>query len=418
MKTLRRIPPHTRRTRPRGSVVVLAAFLLLVVFAMVAFAIDVGYILHVNTELQRTADACALAAVRRLPGRAEAVLAAQHSANRNKGTEGPELRVSNVEFGTWDPDTATFRPQRKFRSPNAVRVTVERSAANGNPLRLFFAPVLGTSHTDVSATAIAIYDRNLSGPLIGIDGITIPGRLTTDSFRSSQGRYSPRTARDNGNLASDGPIRLGRPVINGDAQPGRGFETTVQGDALVTGTVSPRLRPLHLPGVSPGLAAEINDNKIMPKIPRGNGLSRPIDAGGSFRLGGNITYDLPPGLYYFNDLSLFEGATVNITGPTTIYLTGNLEIEGGFLLNTLNSAGNLRILMAGWNTTASVTLDADLYAVLYAPHSSVQIQGSAQFFGAIVGRTLYASGTSRVHYDEDIVLDDLLALPRRVSLVK
>ena len=94
----------------RGTVAVLAAFLLVFVFAMVAFAVDVGYIVHVDTELQRTADACAMAAVRRLPDQDAATAAAQYIAAQNKGTEGPDLSVSDVQFGTWDRDTATFEP--------------------------------------------------------------------------------------------------------------------------------------------------------------------------------------------------------------------------------------------------------------------------------------------------------------------
>ena len=57
-KKLRRLRPEDRR----GAISVLAALLAVVVLAMVAFAVDTGYILSNKQELQRTADAAAMAA--------------------------------------------------------------------------------------------------------------------------------------------------------------------------------------------------------------------------------------------------------------------------------------------------------------------------------------------------------------------
>jgi len=49
-----------KQTR-RGAIAVLAAFLAIVLVAMVAFSVDIGYVLTAKEELQRTADASALA---------------------------------------------------------------------------------------------------------------------------------------------------------------------------------------------------------------------------------------------------------------------------------------------------------------------------------------------------------------------
>src|SRR5579872_6988230 len=45
----------------RGTVVVLTAILLIPLFAMLAFCIDLGYMVRVKADLQNAADACALA---------------------------------------------------------------------------------------------------------------------------------------------------------------------------------------------------------------------------------------------------------------------------------------------------------------------------------------------------------------------
>src|SRR3954469_19119618 len=53
-----------RRTtsRRRGNVLVLTAFLMTAMIALLAFAIDLGYAYTARTELQRSADAAAIAA--------------------------------------------------------------------------------------------------------------------------------------------------------------------------------------------------------------------------------------------------------------------------------------------------------------------------------------------------------------------
>ena len=58
--------------------------LLVVLFGMVAFAVDVGYMVDVRTELQRSADACAMAAVNRLPDASLATSIAEYFRDQGK----------------------------------------------------------------------------------------------------------------------------------------------------------------------------------------------------------------------------------------------------------------------------------------------------------------------------------------------
>ena len=80
--------------RRRGNVVVLVALMMVPLFAMLAFAIDIGYMLHVRTELQRSAETCALAAATHLPDEAAASQAALQAAKNGS--------VKGIEDGT-DP---------------------------------------------------------------------------------------------------------------------------------------------------------------------------------------------------------------------------------------------------------------------------------------------------------------------------
>ena len=392
--------------------------MLVVVFSMVAFTIDIGYILHVKTELQRTADSCALASVMRLPDKSTAQSVALYVAQMNTGTAGPDhIHASDVEFGIWDRDAATFTSSGSSSDTNAVQVSVRRTQASGNPLDLFFAPILGRSSADVTATATAMYDRNLCGPLVGIEWVLVPGDPIIDSYYSSQGAYSAQTPRDHGSLCSDGPINVdGGPNVNGDANPGKGYTTSLTGNAVVTGNKSPRLKPLNLPPVDVGDSNVNNDNNNAPLIPKGNSWKSPIDADGNFLLDAKTTYSLSPGTYYFNDLTLTGQSVLNLSGETTIYLTGNLDTAGGSLVNGTEIPSNLKILMTGG--TALVTANVAFYGVVYGPNTDVTLAGAGDFYGAAVGKTLEVTGTGDIHYDEDLDLGNGVELPLRGTLVQ
>ena len=141
-------------TQRRGTVVVLAAFLLIPIFAFLALSLDIGLIRLRKTELQVAADAASLAAVMLLPEQTAAVSTAQQYAAYNLTGDVKAVAASDVLLGTWNPETRVF--SAGTAPINAVKVTVQNSQANGNPLPLFFARTLGKVQQDVSASAIAL----------------------------------------------------------------------------------------------------------------------------------------------------------------------------------------------------------------------------------------------------------------------
>jgi len=413
---------HLRRSSGsadrRGNVLVLTALLEVALFGLLAFAIDMGYIVHTRTELQRTADACALGAASELPDKNAAVTSAQEIAQDNYGTVGPDLDATDVEFGYWDRDTATFNsPAPGGRRTNAVRVTLRRSQASGNPLRLFFAPVVGKTLADVTASAIAWYDRGLCGPFVGIESLNVGGGAVTDSFDSAEGSYSPSTAGERGSICSDGPVNVGgNSVVRGDALAGKGQPLPdIDGTAIITGDVGNRLTPLSLPPVDASAAAANNDNDTAPPVWQGQSWRDPIGHNGDFSLNAGEVYNLPPGTYYLRNVTLNGGSTLNVSGLTKIYITGTLRREGGcFVNNNTQLAKNLQINVTG--DIVDVTSDNPFYGVIYAPQSRVTVNGNADLFGAIVGQTLKINGSGGAHYDESLNLD-YVEVPRRSMLV-
>ena len=412
---------HQRAARRRGNIVVLSAFLLAAMVAMAAFAVDLGYIADAKNELQRSADAGALAAAARLPNTSQAVLAAVNCTNNNKTTITPALKAQDIVFGFWDRDTATFHnPRPSGRPYNAVKITLRRTAANGNPLSLFFGRVLGKQAADVIATAIGYGDRGLCGPFIGIEGVTASGNILTDSYDSYDGTYVPALAGDRGSLCSDGPITVGGDaVINGDVRAGEGDTVTINGNSTdISGQIGNRLTELNLAPVDPTLAAGTNNNGALEKYrdPDGSGWLDPLNPGNmNFTLNGGAVYTIPPGTYYFNDMKLVGGSVLNIVGKTTIYLTGNLDRQGGAIVNNSTMlASNLTILMTGG--TASISSDGVFYGVIYAPNTPITYSGTADYFGALVGKSITINGDATAHYDESLDVN-MGAYALRVMLV-
>jgi Flp pilus assembly protein TadG len=410
--------------RRLGNIAILSATLLAIMMGMVAFAVDLGYIAQARTELQRTADAVALAAATKLPDTATATTTGIATAVSNSSTISPTLAGSSFEYGHWSRNLNKFTtPTPAGRRPNAVRVTVRRTQSNGNPLNLFYGRVLGKSTTDLTVTAIAWNDRGLCGALVGIQSINVPGTLNTDSYDSIEGGYVETDAYDHGSICSDGPITIGGDAaIDGDAMSGAGDSITVNGgSAEVSGYFGERTRELDYDPVDMTTVSTTNNNNSLPNIWRANDLGlgyhwhQPIDPFGNFELRAGEIYTMPPGTYYFNNFTMVGGSVLNITGETKIYLYGNM-FRGGLSVinNNTASAQNLQFYMSGG--TANVTSDNPFYGVIYAPNTAVTISGSSDYFGAIVGKTLTVNGGGQVHYDEALDLE-MLDPPNRTTLV-
>ncbi|MFV2065723.1 MAG: VWA domain-containing protein [Pirellulales bacterium] len=131
-----------------------SAVLMVVMMAMVAFSIDVGYIANVQTDLQRSVDAGALAGAGVLVnGTQVAEQMVMNYIQMNKvATKAVAASDVVIETGTWNETTRAFSPVAQGVVPSAIRVRAQR-----NNEGLFFAPVIGSNSFDASAEAIAVY---------------------------------------------------------------------------------------------------------------------------------------------------------------------------------------------------------------------------------------------------------------------
>lgn len=130
--------------------IVILALTVVALLGMVAFAIDTGYIFNVNTELQRAADAGALAGAGMLIQGSQAAEAATREYVIANMVGGRDVNDAEIVFetGHWDPNTRSFAASAIL--PSAIKVTVIRE---DQPL--FFARVLGRDTFDTKATSVA-----------------------------------------------------------------------------------------------------------------------------------------------------------------------------------------------------------------------------------------------------------------------
>ena len=138
------------RHRRKGAIVVFAAFMLIVMVAMLALSIDVGYMSLNKGQVQRSVDAGALAGVSEMMvdiDNAENVAREYVQKNYVGGDSIPTGQI-DVELGVWDSATRTFAATDE--SPSAIRVHGEQT---NRPL--FFANIFGAKQFSVQSEAVA-----------------------------------------------------------------------------------------------------------------------------------------------------------------------------------------------------------------------------------------------------------------------
>lgn len=136
----------------RGIIIVLTAFLLVFLLGMIAFAVDIGFMSSVRTELQSAADSAAYAGAGALVSGTNAATTSAQSFYTQNRAGGASLNSStmSIEFGLWSTTNRTFTPTGV--SPDSVRIT---GKLTNQPL--FFGNVFNQSKFNMTATAVATY---------------------------------------------------------------------------------------------------------------------------------------------------------------------------------------------------------------------------------------------------------------------
>lgn len=169
----------------RGSVVVLVAVMLFLIFFCVALVVDIGHIHNVKIELQRAVDAAALAGAQQIPdGDIVATAVAMGIVNK-VDNDAVVIDPADVVAGWWDAEivkgeTVLNRFTAGGTTVNAVKVTAKLTVPH-----FFFFPVDGT---EVTADAIAV--SQTINPVVPMAVISC---LPTDTLTNNPGALNDMT---------------------------------------------------------------------------------------------------------------------------------------------------------------------------------------------------------------------------------
>src|SRR6056297_1968514 len=232
----------------KGAIAVLTAALIPVLVGMLSFAIDCGHLLKSRSDLQRMADAAALAAVRDLVPDPygyqdlDAVRSRVREYSAANLTDGSGFVVldSDIQIGRYEP-TSIYSGITLLDSGilDTVRVTLRRDDAANGPVSLFFGGVLGILDSEVRATATAIVQKaRYIDPGIGVLPFAIP-----------ESEWQSITQGEHWNVYGDGRISNGA----GEILPGNWGTLNLGTSANSTATLSDQvlngLQQIHLDGL-------------------------------------------------------------------------------------------------------------------------------------------------------------------------
>lgn len=179
------VSPETHATKRRGVSLVLACTLITALVVVMAFVLDWGHISIARNELQRSADAAALAACWQLfddKVSERSLSETEQSTHRASSDVAAANRIANqsptlssaladLQLGTYSFSTGSLSAATGVADINAVRVSVRRQQEVNGEVPLFFAKVLGKEGQAMQATAVAAMSSRIGGFRIpGSDG--------------------------------------------------------------------------------------------------------------------------------------------------------------------------------------------------------------------------------------------------------
>jgi len=219
----------------------------------------------------------------------------------------------------------------------------------------------------------------------GCDSMTANGSVKTYGVPSVGGSQG-----FGGHVGSNGDIKVsGANFINGDAAPGPGHSVFITGNQnQVQGSKNPAdaVHPCEEGPLSEWVEyAQANNNNS--QIP-----TQFMDQLGNMVINGSRTCSLTSGTYIVSSLTINGSAKLIAQGKVVMVITGALTINGGCSVNNNGIPGNL-LMVSSSSGAVMINGGAKTNLQLYAPLSTVIVNGSVKGHGGIWGKSLTANGS-------------------------
>ena len=206
--------------------------------------------------------------------------------------------------------------------------------------------------------------------------------VVVDSYDSAVADY-PSGAGSEAHIGSNGDIKLltGN-TVKGNAQAGG--TVTLGAGSTITGTTTAPAPPVTFPPVD-----------TTPPSPPALDLS----------VANGATATLSAGTYHFNAITLGTGATLNITGPVVIYMTGTFHAQGGAMINATAASTrkptDLLIFSSavGEDAVKGFPGGGEFHGAIHAPNAEVEFSAGWTIHGSLVGTQIDLEDGVQFHYD-------------------
>jgi Flp pilus assembly protein TadG len=382
-----------------GALAVTGALFLVVLLAIAALAIDFGHMAWVQNELQKAAEAGALAGAQALgssanPDWSQGQSTATYVVQQNSADAQP-LSDCQVQYGYWSLLTRTLQPYTitpQSTDVPAIQVVVakgvdKKSGAihNGGPLQMLFAPIFGVHSMDLNAGAVAMLKPNATWSILetGNGSVTLSNNASTNRDVGDAGD-GPFTMKNNATV--QGKVYLEQDTvksIGNNAKAKGGVEQ--DGDSQATLAQAVHDAQTAYTQLT-GLAATLGTQQI------------DLKNNGTLTLNGSAA------------VNVLDASTLNLGNNSTLTLNGSasmsfvVRVAGGFSLSN-NSAvqltgglkqDNVTFVMEG---TSGVTLsnNAIMYASILSPNAAIAVSNNAVVYGALVsGQNISLNNNSLV----------------------
>lgn len=346
-----------------------------------AVVIDGNEVRNARISLQSVADIAALVGAKEVAFKRQPAAAAIASTETNLPPQkyGNVLRFNDVEMGEWNAASRQFTAA-SVSTADAVRVTLDRTQDNGNPVNLNLAEVLGFVEADVTASAIAVLNlRPMCILALDPNGAGIRLEQNNDIFASDCTIWS--NATHNQSIAA---MKTSGQFSTGPLAPcaaGQAFGTPGDFSAFPRENCQQKADPLAARSLPSG-AVGCDFNNITVKANETRIFTPGVYCGVTIKPNADpLTFQ--PGQYIFKDRDFLirqnneiygQDVHFHFVGTAGWIVNSNVEAylggrESGPLAGFVNSAAR--------NSTGTFTIEANsdfgLEGVVYLPNNTLGI---------------------------------------------
>lgn len=350
---------------------------MVVLTGFASLGVDFGRVQLARSELQAAVDAAARAAAVGLTTSSTQAKTDAIAVAAQNTVDGSPLVLTNADIavGNWSGGVFT-----SDATPlNAVRIVASRTSAKGNAVPLLFASVVGRSTCNINASAIATATAGQPSGFIGLSSINVKKNAFFASY-DSDSSTSPSHShyQSNCTVGSNGTI---------DAS---GNSNDIYGNVLLGPSGSVDDFDLH------GTTSIRSSNIEKPTSPAWAPGTNPGGISQNYTV--NSARTLSAGTYWFSSLTI--NATLQFSGPSTLYINGDVDINGD-LKPTSKIPSELIIYQIGNRSFGdSGSNNVDIYAVISAPDSDFTVKNNLNFYGSAIFDTITAKNNADFYYDE------------------